>query len=374
MTLHERLIATSFRGPGFDQIRIAFATVVLLHHARGLEYDMEIDPLFNYSGGFIHFGFLAVAVFFAISGFLVTPSLLRSENVIDFASRRVLRVFPALIVVVIASMVVLGPTLSTFSPVLYFSDPNLYRYAKNVLTLTYDYLPDVIDKDGHPIIINGALWILHFEVLSYAALALTNILGILRRRRLFLIPFIVSYGIHLAMSLEPTLVAILPHRFLTFTTLFVYFGAGATLFIFADRVPFSMAFAIGAFALIMVALPFGMGAVVMPLCLAYIIIFCGLSALPGQSLFRHDLSYGIYLIHSIILLAFSMLVPGVRTWWIAAAVAFIITLVLSYLCWLLVEEPALRWKKELSNWLNGQFDAICPPWSKRTRPAVTKNK
>jgi peptidoglycan/LPS O-acetylase OafA/YrhL len=370
MTLHERLSETSFRGPGFDLIRMVFATVVLLHHARGLEYDMERDPLFNYSGGFIHFGFLAVAAFFAISGFLVTPSLLRSENLIDFASRRMLRVFPALIVVVVASMVMLGPALSTFSPVSYFSDPNLYRYAKNALTLTYDHLPGVIDKDGYPILINGALWILHFEVLSYVALALVHLFGILRRRILFLIPFIMSYGIHLAMSLEPTLVDMLSQRFLTFTTLFVYFGAGATLFIFADRVPFSRAFAISAVAVIMVALPFDMGAVVMPLCLTYIIVFCGLSDLPGASLLKHDLSYGIYLTHSPILVAFSVLVPSVRTWWIAAAAAFIISLVLSYQCWMLVEKPALRWKKDLSNWLNGQFDAICPPWSKRTRATV----
>ncbi|MGE3978483.1 MAG: acyltransferase family protein, partial [Nitrospira sp.] len=150
MTLHDRLIETSFRGPGFDQIRIVFATVVLLHHARGIEYD----PLFHYSGGGIHFGFLAVAAFFAMSGFLVTPSLFRSESVIDFASRRILRIFPALVVVVIGSMMVLGPTLTNFTLTTYFADPNLYRYAKNVLTLTYDYLPGVVDRDGHPIVIN----------------------------------------------------------------------------------------------------------------------------------------------------------------------------------------------------------------------------
>ena len=93
MTLHERLSATSFRGHGFDLLRIVFAIVVLLRHARGLEYGTQVDPLFYYSGGFIHFGFLAVAVFFVLSGFLVTPSLIRSENVIDFASRRIIRVF-----------------------------------------------------------------------------------------------------------------------------------------------------------------------------------------------------------------------------------------------------------------------------------------
>jgi peptidoglycan/LPS O-acetylase OafA/YrhL len=375
MTLHERLVAISFRGPGFDQIRIVAATVVLLHHSHGIESgNLRVDPLLDYSGGYIHFGFLAVAVFFAISGFLVTPSLLRSENVIDFASHRILRIFPALIVVVIASMVVLGPILTSVSPAVYFFDPNFYRYAKNILTLTYDYLPGVINNDGQPIIINGALWTLHFEVLSYAALALASMLGLLRRRSLFLILVLISYVINFAMSVDPTLAAVLPHRFLTFIKLFVYFGAGATLFIFADRVPFSMPLAIGALVLSIVALPFGLGAIVMPLCVPYIVIFCGLSALSGQRLLKHDLSYGVYLIHAPVLVAFTLLFPNLRIWWLVAMIVFVITLVLSYLSWTCVERPALGQKKDVSSWLNSRFDAWCHPWGKGKRAQIDRNQ
>lgn len=374
MTVHKRLVELSSRGPGFDLIRLIFAIVVLLHHARGLEYDMEIDPLFRYSGGFIHFGFLAVAAFFAMSGFLVTPSLLRSENVIDFASRRALRIFPALIAVVVLSMVVLGPCLTTFPLTVYFSDSDLYRYAKNALTLTYDHLPGVIDHNRHPILINGALWILHFEVLSYAALVLMNMLGMLRRRLLCLMPFLLSYGFYLAVSFDATLITAVPHRLLTFTTLFVYFGAGVVLFVFADRIPFSMSLAIGAFVIATVALRLGVGAVVLPFCLTYIVMYCGLSVFPGQALLKHDLSYGIYLIHSPILVALSMLMPTMRTWWSITMLAFIITLILSYLCWLLVEKPALKWKNGLRMWLNGRIESLYPSWSKRTSVTVTTSK
>lgn len=375
MTFHERLVAISFRGPGFDQIRIAAAIAVLLHHSRGVEYvDMRVDPLFQFSGGEIHFGLFAVLVFFAISGFLVTPRLLRSENIIDFAAHRILRVFPALIVVVIASMAVLGPVLTNFSLASYFFDPNLYRYAKNAITLTYDYLPGVINSDGHSILINGALWTLHFEVLSYATLALTSMVGLLRRRSLFLILFLVSYGINFSMSFDPTLAAVFPGRFLTFIKLFVYFGAGVTLFIFADRVPFSKALAIGALVLVAAALPFGLGAVVMPLCLPYLIIFCGLSALPGRSLLKHDLSYGVYLIHAPVLAAFTLSFPNLRIWWLVAVIVFLITLVLSYLSWTCVERPALRQKKAVSDWLNDHFDVRCPPWIKGKRARVDRNQ
>lgn len=365
MTVYDKLVATSFRGPGFGHVRIAAAIVVLLHHTRSIEYtDIRLDPLFHYSGGEIHFGLLAVLVFFAISGFLVTPSLCRSENVINFASNRILRIFPALIVVVIASMAVLGPALTTLTLDSYFLDPGLYRYGKNVLTLTQDYLPGVVSRDGNPIVINGALWTLHFEVLSYVTLALTSMIGILRRRGLMLILCLTCYGIHLAMTYDPTLVVALPQRFLTFMKLFVYFGFGSLLFIFADRVPFSAAVALGALAVAVLALPVGLGAVVMPLCVTYMVVFCGLSALPGQPLLKHDLSYGVYLIHAPMVVMVGLSFPNLRVWWIAAAIVLVMTLGASYLSWVFVERPFLKQKEVMSNWLNGQFEARCHPWIK----------
>lgn len=371
LTIQEKLVSISNRGPSFDLIRIAAVTIVLLHHARIVEYaDIRVDPLFHYSGGGIHFGLFAVFVFFAVSGFLVTPSLLWSKNVIDFTSRRCLRIFPALIVVVIATMTILGPALTTLSPSDYFFNSNLYRYAKNILTLTYDYLPGVVDRNGHPIIVNGALWTLHFEVLSYGTLALTSLLGLLRRRSLFLVFFLVSYGMNLALNLDPSLLVELPQRFLTFIKLFVYFGAGATFFLFADRIPFSKAMAVSACALIMIAWPFGLGSLVLPLCLPYIIIFCGLSVLPGQPILKHDLSYGVYLIHAPILATVSWFFPGLRNWWLVAAIVFLITLGLSYLSWTFVEGPALRQKKRVSIWLNSRFDLFCALRNKNKNAGV----
>lgn len=365
MTVHDRLVATSFRGPGFGHVRIAAAIIVLLHHCRSIEYsDIRSDPLFHYSGGEIHLGLLAVLVFFAVSGFLVTPSLYRSENVISFASNRILRILPALIVVVIASIAVLGPALTTLPLDSYFLDSNLYRYGKNVLTLTEDYLPGVVNRNGDPIVINGALWTLHFEVLSYATLALTSMIGILRRRGLMLILCLACYGIHLAMTYDPALVAMLPQRFLTFVKLFIYFGVGALLFIFADRVPFSAAVALGALVLAALALQVGLGAVVMPLCVPYMVVFCGLSVLPGQFLLKHDLSYGVYLIHAPMVVAVSVLFPNLQVWWLAAVIVLVITLGISYLSWIFVERPALKQKELMSNWLNGRFESWCSSWLK----------
>jgi peptidoglycan/LPS O-acetylase OafA/YrhL len=361
VTLQDRLVLTSFRGPGFDHIRLVAAVIVLLHHCRGLQYpDIQNDPLLHYSAGHMDFGRFAVVIFFAISGFLVTPSLLRVGSVVDYAVHRTVRIFPGLIVNVILSMLVLGPILTTHSLMLYFADSHLYLYAKNVLTLTVRYLPGVVSGDGSPLIINGALWTLHFEVLCYIALAVFSVVGLLSRRSLFLALWGASYAIYIAISINPALASFLFDRFSTFVSLFVYFGSGVLLCLFRERIPFSFVLACTALALALAVLPWGGGSIVMPICLPYVAMFCGLSFLPGKALLRHDLSYGVYLIHAPILIAFGLAFPNMHIWWIGAATVFAVTLVLAYASWIFVEGPALRRKKAVSNWVHRRIDAIMP--------------
>ena len=361
MTLQDRLLATSFRGPGFDHIRLAAATIVLLHHCRGIQYpDIRNDLLFHYSGGFMDFGRFAVCVFFAISGFLVTPGLLRSGSIVQFGVNRALRIFPGLVVNVVLAMLVLGPILTNRSLTSYFTDPQLYTYAKNILTLTIRYLPGVVDRAGSPAIVNGALWTLHFEVLCYLALAAIFVIGLLKRRKFLLALWGLFYAVYVGTSTIPAFAVGLPERFVTFEELFVYFATGAVLYVFRDRIPFTAAAAFAALAVMLAALPLGGGAIVMPVCLSYLTIFCGLSSLPGKVPLKHDLSYGVYLIHAPIMIWFTLAFPDVRIWWIAAAAIFLITLVLAYISWTYVEGPALGKKKTVSNWVQRRVESILP--------------
>jgi peptidoglycan/LPS O-acetylase OafA/YrhL len=383
MTFQDRLVSVSFRGPGFDQIRLLAATIVLLHHCRGIQYPkLQLDPLHHFSGGYMDFGRFAVVIFFAISGFLVTPGLVRSCGYIDYGVNRTARIFPGLIVNVVLTMLVLGPLLTTHSLTSYFTDPDLYLYAKNISTLTVNYLPGVVSPDGSPLIVNGALWTLHFEVLCYIALVLFAAVGLLGRRSLFVALWFVSYAIYIAISMDPTLKSALTdrlltfdsrlERLLTFDSLFVYFGCGALLYLFREHIPFSRVLAGAALALVLAALPLGAGAIVMPICLPYIVIFCGLSSLPGKGLLRHDLSYGVYLIHAPLLIAFGLAFPNMHIWWIGAAAVFLVTLVLAYVSWTFVEGPALRKKKVVSNWIHRRIELIMPPLRAPVRPPAAE--
>src|SRR5205823_1730413 len=98
----------------------------------------------------------------------------------------------------------------------YFLNPRLYLYAKNIFTLTYNYLPGVTTKDGEPVVVNGALWTLHFEVLAYCALACLSLIGALKNRRMFVFTLVSSYLLCIALSFYPLALQALPGRMVTF--------------------------------------------------------------------------------------------------------------------------------------------------------------
>lgn len=370
MTLQDRLVSTSFRGPGFDHVRLFAAIIVLLHHSRGLQYpDLRDDPLLHYSAGFMDFGRFAVVIFFAISGFLVTPGLIRT-NVVDYAVHRSVRIFPGLIINVLLTILVLGAILTTRPMTSYFSDPQTYLYAKNITTWTVRYLPGVVAGDGHPVIVNGALWTLHFEVLCYVALGLFGVIGLLNRRIFIMATWLTCYAAYIAISIYPNFDSVLSSRLSIFISLYVYFGCGVLLYLYRESIPFSPPLACAALALILLGLPLGAGPFVMPVCLPYLMVFCGLTALPGRMPLKHDLSYGVYLIHAPILVAFSLTFPNMHIWWIAAVIVFAVTTTLAYLSWIFVEGPSLRRKKAASNWVHRCIEWALRPLRARS-PAQT---
>ena len=104
--------AQSGRDNNFHLIRhLAALAVVLTHSYAVVTGQYSSEPLVSLLGRSI--GHYAVDVFFVLSGFVVTQSLARNANLTRFAVSRVLRIFPALIVAVLATAFILGPAVST---------------------------------------------------------------------------------------------------------------------------------------------------------------------------------------------------------------------------------------------------------------------
>ena len=86
-------------------------------------------------------GECAVRVFFILSGVMVAQSFDRGRSIVDFTVARALRIFPALIVCVLAVAFVLGPFASALPASDYFKSTELYSYAAKTLTLASGSAP-----------------------------------------------------------------------------------------------------------------------------------------------------------------------------------------------------------------------------------------
>lgn len=349
MNIRQKLTANGYRGPGFDRIRLIAAAIVVVHHSSTyLVPDIAHDYLYAYSRGFTSFGLSAVDVFFALSGFLVTPSLLRTGDVVSFTVNRALRIMPALAVAVFVAIFVVGPISTTLNLSQYFTDPGTYRYAKNLLMLTIDTLPGVQTAPGNPIIVNGSLWTLYFEVLCYAFLVVISLSGILVRRVWTVGLFLGVYAFNaLSWYAGPSL-ALVPVRIETFASLFVYFAAGVCIYRLSDIIPWSGAAAVAALACLLAGLALGIGVLVTPLSLSYLVVYLGLSDLLGRTPYRRDFSYGIYVFHALVLAFMLVIFPSVRNFFVTLPIVALVSLLIAMLSWTFVEAPALNTKKRVT--------------------------
>ena len=130
---------------GYDQallqkningIRFILATLVLIHHVAIVLQVLQVSNLYNKIGALKAFGPVAVSLFFALSGFLITYLLLeenKNTNTIvlkKFYLSRARRILPLYYFIVIIHLFIL-PILPLISMEhkLILPDANAYQYA-----------------------------------------------------------------------------------------------------------------------------------------------------------------------------------------------------------------------------------------------------
>lgn len=232
-------IAASLQGRenNFNLIRFVAASAVLLAHSFALVApEQAAGALINFET--LEIGRLAVDVFFIISGFLVTRSVLTQPTLVDYAAARVLRLFPALIVACIFIAFLLGPLVTSVPLDTYFTDPRTWLYVPvtaSLITHTMT-LPGVFDTVPVSGVIDSPLWTLRYEAACYVLLALFALAGggLATRSRaavtltlLFLAYLFVTF----ATSWRADIAAVD-----SMTRFVLGFFLGGALYIFADKI------------------------------------------------------------------------------------------------------------------------------------------
>lgn len=147
----------------FHAIRILCCLIVMYEHAVFLS-EVKL-PVLQLSS-------IAVKVFFILSGFWVTVSLLRSASIKEYAFKRCKKILPPYWTVVIAEALLLC-VFSRLSARNYFTDAGFWKYlAANLSTLNFLHpsLPGLFE--GLPLngAVNGALWTIKIELAFYVCL------------------------------------------------------------------------------------------------------------------------------------------------------------------------------------------------------------
>ena len=154
----------SNRNNRFNLLRLMAALAVFVAHGDFL-YRLHLPvPFPGHS-----LGSLAVYVFFFISGYLVCQSWLREPDWGAFWIKRVMRIFPGLIVAVAFSVFILGWSVTSLSSRDYWQSSatwlNLVNNAVGVATV--QTLPGVFESNPFARAVNGSLWTIRYELSMY---------------------------------------------------------------------------------------------------------------------------------------------------------------------------------------------------------------
>lgn len=330
------------RPNNFDVIRLSLAACVIASHSFAMPFgDDKREPLLAATGGQTKLGFLAVAGFFVISGYLVTNSWFASGGFRPYITKRLLRIYPGYAVVILFGMLIIGPA---FAGLAYFKTFNALDVIRSFVA--FGETPG----QGFPQLpyhnLNGNLWTIQYEFACYLAMPL--LLTLVGNRRWAVVAALVVTLPLAALPLVPlgpdtaSSVAYGLHYAFEFAS---YFLAGMAMFMFSPKVTAPrVVLSIGLV---------GLGAAVPPL-LAFFLPICGaylLLALAlctpevGKAFFgRYDLSYGTYLYGWPIGQVLLVILGTSASPWLLMALTLPVTLAFALISWTLIERRFLRMK------------------------------
>ena len=362
------------------------ASVVLVDHAFPLG-GFGTDPVLAATNNQASLGTLAVAGFFAISGYLIAKSGM-SGDVVQFMWRRALRIFPAYWLVLIVTAVLVGPILWAINGrqlVDYFTwggnGPAVYFMSNYTLTIGSYGIHDLLATTtpyGLQVgssVFNGSIWTLIYEWNAYLIIAVLVAFGVLRNARVF-VP--VLAGFFLLMQVVAlvdfgAVSRIIPRMADPYTiSLGFTFLAGSVIAVYSQQIPFDNRIGIMAGILLLLTLRYGGFSTLGTAAGAYFVIYLA-ARLPKATQWigaKNDYSYGVYIYGFLVqqVLAYFGLyrfgyVPFVL-------MSFVLSLGCAWISWHLVEKRALQ----LKTWGPGRgwrfwFDRARAPYLQRKAKA-----
>lgn len=345
----ETSVLSSRTSNNFDFIRIAAASFVLIGHSS----DVLLNQPLLWDPGKLLFGFsmqsLGVLIFFIISGYLVTSSFENRKSLFIFIISRVLRIFPALIVIVLLSVFVLGTALTTVSMQDYFNSEFTKHYLQNMtLYRMYYYLPGVFETNPIGSSVNASLWTLPYEFTCYLYIALAGMVSLLNSKWVSLTLFVVYFSsyIYFQDEIDRIVIPIIGIDFKTFFIPFLYFLAGSQYYKFRSSISYNFwGLLICGAITVLVKTGYLHHQFLIPV-LPYLVLAFAFSKVMKLYHFARygDFSYGLYLYAFPVQQLIVYFAPVKPDLWMMIFLSFVFTVPFAFFSWHVVEKRALSLK------------------------------
>lgn len=320
-------------------IRWILASLVALGHVYLLTTAWEPVRIHQWTGGY-----MAVNGFFVLSGMLIAKSLTFRGDLKAYAISRALRIYPALIVLLLAFALVFSTIFSRPGGFDNIVSADIWSYVIRVLLLgDPQNAPGGIFEGNLEADFNGPLWTIRFEIAAYIMAALGFALGILKNRVLTLAAFVMVQTAYLAM---PYLIDLsgMPNGFMSLLRLSSAFLLGMCLWHWPRaRRPHWALVILAVLVFLWLGGGFG-GELLGTLALTGVMMRFGLSDATHTPIVAiPDYSYGIYIWHYPVMQGVMFLRPDTGPLGLAL-LSTPIWLGLSAASWHLIEKPVLRLK------------------------------
>ncbi len=344
------------RDNNLNAIRMLAATAVLVSHAWPITLGGKaVEPLYSQTGQSL--GHFAVGIFFGVSGLLIARSFDRRRSMIHFFVARVLRLYPALLAVLVLT-VIAGALVTQLGLTEYLRSRDTWTYVPTNLSLAFmQYpLPGVFEPNVFGPAINGSLWTLFFEVACYLGVVALGLLGILRHRWAMLAVMALATMFHFAgpniAEAVPSIPAGLITRIELFALLSFPFILGTFGYVWRAHIPLTGWIVV----LLWLPVPFlagtGLMATFITLALIYTTFWIGFVP-KGRALVYNrlgDYSYGVYIyafpVQQLLVFLFSGMTPLTNI-----LLAMPTTLLMAVMSWNFVEARTLAAANPLADCL-----------------------
>jgi peptidoglycan/LPS O-acetylase OafA/YrhL len=324
----------------FDLLRFCLAMVVCLVHASILSAQPALAVIQDGLSSEI-----AVQGFFAVSGFLIFMSYERSSSMKSYIEKRVRRLVPAYVTVIVLSAVLLR-AFSSAEDFFFTRDWWAYLAANlSYLNFLHPELPGLFQNNTvHAV--NGALWTLKVEIAFYMTVPVfVWLIGRVGAAPVLVGTYVLSsfYASHVGGSLQHQLPGELR-----------YFMAGAACYYgwpyLQNRWPLVAAVTLALF-LAGKFLPIGF---IMPATIGVLVICAAFGRYLGNFGKYGDFSYGVYILHFPIIQTLTQAGVFERSPWVGLALATALTLAGAVLLWRLVESRFLHRRSGHPEMASGQ--------------------